>query len=152
LLVLIAPLFFAALPASGGSISGKVTGPDGTTPLQDITVEIRQQSSQAWPVVKTNHTDAAGLYTVDGLADGGYIVAFYDPAGTYARKLYEDALLVYNARTVTVASASSASNINVKLELSGKIIGTVTYSDGSPVGEYDLPPRNWTVFDESPSL
>ncbi|HOD99835.1 MAG TPA: carboxypeptidase regulatory-like domain-containing protein [Kiritimatiellia bacterium] len=137
LFTFIVPLLLCAAPpgmlnSGNAEISGKVTDLKGT-PLKDITVEVRQQSGQAWPVVKTNNTDAAGLYTVAGLGDGSYIVAFDDPAGVYAREIYENTFLVYNAHTVTVTAASPATDINASLALAGKISGTFTNSAGSPL-------------------
>ena len=100
--IMVPMLLFAAPPhvlnSGNAQISGKVTDLNGI-PLSGITVEARQQVGQGWPIINTNQTDAAGAYTVGGLPDGGYVVAFDDPAGTYARKLYEGTLLVYNART-----------------------------------------------------
>ena len=143
LFTFIAPLLLCAAPpgmldSGNAQISGKVTGLDGITPLPGITVEIRQQSGQAWPVVQTNNTDAAGAYTVGGLEDGGYVVRFSDPTGTYAPKLYEDTLLVYNARTVSVTEASPATGINASLDFAGKITGAFTNLAGSPLEDVFL--------------
>ncbi|NLB65176.1 MAG: carboxypeptidase regulatory-like domain-containing protein [Lentisphaerae bacterium] len=139
--IMVPMLLFAAPPhvlnSGNAQISGKVTDLNGI-PLSGITVEARQQVGQGWPIINTNQTDAAGAYTVGGLPDGGYVVAFDDPAGTYARKLYEGTLLVYNARTVSVTTASPATGINASLSLAGKITGTFTNSAGSPMEDVFL--------------
>lgn len=75
-------------PVVTGSISGTVTSTVGGTALAGIEVRAQRDSDTGWHTVVTN---ASGTYTFSGLADGSYLVRFFDPAGDYATEYWDDA-------------------------------------------------------------
>ncbi len=48
-------------------ITGTVTGPDETTPLEDITVRVHAWDGSGWSSVSSDQTDGADLYSIGGL-------------------------------------------------------------------------------------
>ncbi|QYG12594.1 carboxypeptidase-like regulatory domain-containing protein [Microbacterium sp. PAMC22086] len=65
-------------PVVTGSISGTVTSTVGGTALAGIEVRAQRDSDTGWHTVVTN---ASGAYTFSGLAEGSYLVRFFDPGG-----------------------------------------------------------------------
>jgi hypothetical protein len=109
----------------GGTISGRVTGPDGLTPLAGV--QVWATPGAASPAT----TEADGTYEITGLYAGEYTVEFSPPAGTpYVGELYSNAFEWSAAATVSVVPGGTASGIDASLELGGSISGLVTGPDG----------------------
>ncbi len=128
-------LFFfsvvSAHNAYGGSISGKVTGPDGTTPLEGIQATAYLWNGDWWEWTESDDTDNNGSYTISGLSAGTYLVEFRDWDGNYVSEYYDNALDEDSATEITVTAEGTVKNINASLAQAGKISGKVTGPDGT---------------------
>ncbi len=114
-------------------ISGTVTGPDGTTPLADIWVEVhRFNNGTTWSGINRTWTDTSGHYLIDGLTAGTYRVDFTDESGTYQYEAYNNAKDVDSGTDIPVTAESTVSNVNASLARASTISGTVTGLGGSP--------------------
>ena len=80
---------FAAGQAQSGTISGRVTGPNGTTPLEEIEVtayrwndhfwdSVDYRYRAGWEWVNSDGTDVNGNYSIPDLAAGRYRIEFAD--------------------------------------------------------------------------
>ncbi len=69
-----------AVLALGGSISGKITEKDGVTPLEDVDVTAWNYDGCNWSVMGDDTTNASGVYNIQSLATGKYLLEF-DPGG-----------------------------------------------------------------------
>ncbi|MGD2202765.1 MSCRAMM family protein [Microbacterium maritypicum] len=120
-------------PVVTGSISGTVTSTVGGTALAGIEVRAQRDSDTGWHTVVTN---ASGTYTFSGLADGSYLVRFFDPAGDYATEYWDDARDSLGAQRVAVVDGSAHPGVDAALAPTptSSISGTVTRADdGTPV-------------------
>lgn len=112
----------------GGAISGMVTGPDGTTPLEGITV-FATPTGGAFGIGSVTAPD--GTYTITGLSVGSYRVQFSPATGSpYASEYYNNTSNWDLATPVSVVAGETTPNINAQLELGGAISGVVTGPDG----------------------
>jgi len=120
--------------AVAGMISGMVTGPDGGAPLKGIRVTAyrRNESGPYWELVARGiETDAAGAYTIGGLAVGSYRVEFSDDNGDYMAEVYDDAVDLDSGADVVVTEGETIGGIDASLAIASKISGTVTGPDGT---------------------
>lgn len=120
-------------PVVTGSISGTVTSTVGGTALAGIEVRAQRDSDTGWHTVVTN---ASGAYTFSGLAEGSYLVRFFDPAGDYATEYWDDARDSLGAQRVAVVDGSAHPGVDAALAPTptSSISGTVTRADdGTPV-------------------
>lgn len=107
--------------AAASSISGTVTGPGGAplpVPIY-ITALTRSDPQGPWLIASSGSTDAAGNYTLNGLASGTYRVEFLDYSGIYATEYYNDVWDIDSATNVVVGVAATTSGINAALSLAG---------------------------------
>jgi hypothetical protein len=123
-----------------GSIGGMVTG--GGTPLESATVQVYQNNGT---FVKNAFTDAAGAYTVVGLATGSYLVRT-SVSTNYINEVHSNipclGCLPTIGNLVSVTAGATTGNINFALDAGGSIAGTVTEAgSGLPLGQMTL-----TVF------
>jgi major membrane immunogen (membrane-anchored lipoprotein) len=102
-----------------GKITGKVTAPDGTTGLEDITVDLYEYNAtdQIWDWASFGTTDASGNYEVGGLVTRDYRVGFSDPLDQYIGEFYNDKATVEAGDNVHVELGSTTANINASLAL-----------------------------------
>ena len=116
---------------TGASLSGKVSGLSSYGYPVDIV-------DAAGKTVKNGYTDAAGTFSVVGLAAGSYKVAFNRSSG-YAQ---EEAQFYNNkpesagpaqAQAITVTPGQSVQDINAGLVQGGSITGTATDKAGKPL-------------------
>jgi hypothetical protein len=112
----------------GGSISGKVAGPDGAeTP--DVYVNVYDSDGNR---VGYAYTGENGTYTISGLATGSYKVKFSSYIASYAAQWYKNKNNFNTASAVAVTAPNETSGINVKLSTGGSLLGRVTdlYGNG----------------------
>ncbi|MDJ0770864.1 MAG: carboxypeptidase regulatory-like domain-containing protein [Ilumatobacter sp.] len=119
----------------GGRISGTVTDSAGA-PLPDISVDA--SSSTGGSSYGSAVTDAAGTYTVTGLATDDYRVSFSDFGGTYLSEFYDDAVDAGSATPVAVVAGATTSGIDAALAEVGAIAGTVTDGTGAPLADISV--------------
>jgi hypothetical protein len=124
--------------AGSGSISGTVTAPGGQ-PLADIPIVAH---FAAGGYAESVYTDNAGVYRLDGLADGSYHVAtsFTIFDSPYLNETYDDVHCeAYGpchtelATPVLVAGGAAVGQIDFRLSAGGKLRGRVLDQDGVPV-------------------
>ncbi len=137
--------------AAGSGISGKVTGPDGITPLANIQVTASVWDGSQWYWLDWVDTDSSGNYTIDGLPAGSYMVDFYDSSGVYVSETYDDSLFYLEGNTVVISSpGQSVTGIDASLATASSISGTITGPGGTPpladidVSAYIQDGSNWT--------
>jgi hypothetical protein len=124
-----------ALAAGTGSISGTVSAAGGHAPLAGVRVcafaldggEVREEE-----VESCVHSEASGIYTITGLADGEYGVDF--DAGSeglnYLYEAWQEKDIRFDADPVLV-NGGEVSGIDAELSRGGAISGSVT---GTPLG------------------
>jgi hypothetical protein len=122
--------------SASGRITGTVTGPDGVTPLESITVEAQRYTGSIWVIENSTTTSSDGGYVIGALPTASYRVRFFDPDGVYVREYYDDRRDAPSdpSYLVTVFDGQTVSDIDASLALAGFISGRVTsIGDGSGV-------------------
>lgn len=133
----------------GASISGMVTGTNGTTPVAGVEVTAYRWNGSDWDYAQGESTDGAGAYAIGGLAAGQYRVEFRDGQGLYQTEWYNNAANRDDASNVVVAAGGSVSNVNASLALGAHLVGTVTETNGTTpivdvyVGAYRQNGADW---------
>lgn len=129
-----------------GSITGHVTGPDGTTPLQNIEVDIYRWYGSYGDWYGYTYTDTNGQYQIIGLTTGTYRVQFYGN-GAYFGECYSNAPDVNSAADIAVPAEGVVSNIDASLVSPSIITGTITGSDGvTPIEGVQATVFRWTSY------
>jgi len=119
----------AALDAYG-HIAGAVTAWDGATPAVNVYVTAYRYSGSTWQSVRSDYTDNAGQYDINGLTAGTYRVGFSDYNYNYLPEYYDNQPDVASATDVAVVLNATTSGINAALDAYGHIAGKVTAADG----------------------
>lgn len=115
------------LVSHAAEISGRVTAPDGVTPLAGITVQARFEEF-SWYGALTNSN---GEYTFSGLPAATYKIRFEDNAlNTYRSEWHNDAADYAGASSFVLGETDVASDVNASLAVGGRLIGTVTADSG----------------------
>ncbi len=116
-----------AVMQRGGSISGRVTDEAGA-PLEgfEVRVDYFNAASDSWESVGLTSTGPDGAYTAFGLSTGTYRVEFREGPGAYVPQWFPDAPTREHARDVRVTIGQNTPGINVVMQVSGSISGTVT--------------------------
>ena len=97
-------------------ISGTVTGPDGTTPLQGIEATAYQWTGSWWEWFNSGYTDANGEYTIGGLPAGTYRVQFEDwQNGDYLTEVYDNAPDLDSGTDIVVPAETTVTGIDASL-------------------------------------
>ena len=109
-----------------GSISGTVTGPDGS-PVAGVLV------SAIGLAFRTAVTSADGSYQIHGLVAGSYTVQFDDFEGRYLTEYHDDTYFEGSATLVVVGESEAVMGIDAQLSAGGSMSGTVADADGNPV-------------------
>jgi hypothetical protein len=125
---------------TGGSIAGQVTGgAGGTTPIAGVCVYAAQVNPA--DSVAVGRTNAAGKYTVSGLAPGSYHVyfglaacdSFPDQVPPVAPQWYGGKPTEATTAPVTVTAGKQTGGIDAVMGPFGSISGTVTTTKLTPV-------------------
>lgn len=125
---LLVALMALALPATGeaagtGSISGTVTG-QGAGALADVRVCAESFDET---IFRCSETDGAGKYTVSGLEQAEYLVAFLPPEGSiYLWQWYGGVRNWEESPLIEVEEGVARTGINAVLEKGASISGVVT--------------------------
>lgn len=114
----------ASVPAaaSGGRISGTVSGPDGA-PLGGAAVTVYDPAGNS---VSGATTDSDGTYRTPPLLPGSYKVGFSTPTGNLAFQYYNNQVTIGSANAVAVTGGNTTAGISAKLTTGGSMTGTVT--------------------------
>lgn len=114
----------------GGRIRGRVTNTVTSAPVEYI--EACAQTSQGARVC--TGTNAAGEYTIEGLAAGSYAISFEPWSQNYLSEYYGGAKYESEASRVAVTAESTVTGIDVALTPGSEIAGTVRdQSTGNPI-------------------
>lgn len=97
--------------ATGASIAGRVTGPDGVGVESDLTA-YRRTGTGAWAPYAYGSSNGAGDYLIRGLPAGSYRLEI-QPYDGYAAEFYQDAATLATATDVEVAAAATVSGRHV---------------------------------------
>jgi len=122
----------SAVPATAadGSITGQVTAAASKAAIADIEVCAYPEFEEVGEVLGAcATTNAAGEYTVSGLATGEYLVEFFVPYEStlnYLDQYYDDQSSYYEADPVDVTDGATTSGIDAALSPGGEITGKVT--------------------------
>jgi hypothetical protein len=140
--------------SEGSHITGTVTGPDGTTPLEGISVTAYYWSDGeigsstpiiGWVSMGSGATDTNGYYNIGGLRAGTYHVKYQDNDGVYAPEFYDDAPDHDSAADIAVASSTTLNGIDASLGEASHITGTVTGPDGTtPLAGIEVTAYRWS--------
>lgn len=118
----------------GGEIAGTVTFAATKDALKGIEVCAFDEELGTGACAMT---DTSGVYTIRGLPDGSYKVAFLVPEGeslNYAPQYYKGKSLLKEAETVTVEVEGITSGIDAAMLEGGQIVGKVTATaTGAPL-------------------
>jgi hypothetical protein len=123
--------FIAKLPV-GGTISGTVTAAWNSQPLAGICV-IAQDLNSGFG--NESETDSSGGYTITGLPDGQYTVAFgpCSASQNVVSQFYDNQTNPLQATTVPVGPGGSATGVNAVMQQGGTITGLITNASGHPL-------------------
>lgn len=119
-------------------ILGRVTGPDGVTPLQSSAfVEVYRWSGTNWVYVTAAYSDGNGDYEVTGLVAGRYRVRFlgsfinWPPDSIdYAPEVYNGATELDSGTDIVLVAAAVESGVDASLAIAQPSIVGVSTSNG----------------------
>ena len=115
---------------AGGSISGTVSAATGGTLLGEALVTVEPLAGGAARMVITQPD---GTYEVNGLAAGDYRVRVDAPDLAFVTEYFGGSLTAAGAATVAVTSGVASTGIDIALDATGSIKGTVSESGGGPI-------------------
>ena len=126
--------------AAYSTISGIVTGLDGSVPLQGARVDLYRWIPEIadWECSQTVWTDSNGCYSFRGLSSGTCRVGFASSSGNYLAEAYNDAPTVKTGVDVPVPAETSVSGINASLAVSGSYPSDIAGIRKVGADTYDL--------------
>jgi 5-hydroxyisourate hydrolase-like protein (transthyretin family) len=131
--------------AIASRISGRVTGPGGTTSLEDINVYAYRWTGSDWDYQSNANTDGNGNYSVGGLPAGTYRIEFQSWDNIYAGEYYNNAPTLDSATDIVVATQTTVTGIDASLANAARISGRVTGPNGTNVLKYiSVSAYRWT--------
>ncbi len=116
----------------GGVIAGTVTDPQLGAPVPNISVNAFDSTGAQ---VAYGYTDAAGRYSIGGLATGNYRLLFSSYGGQvgYVNQYYHGATTLSAATPVAVTNGQTTSGIDAQMARGSEIDGHVTVAgSGAP--------------------
>jgi hypothetical protein len=111
---------------TGGSISGHVYGPDGITPLANVSINANEIAFPGHSGYATTAYD--GSYTITTLPTADYRVSCHEEG--YLDQYYDKKFDSQTATPVSVDNPLDTSDIDFVLDVGGSISGHVYQSDG----------------------
>jgi 5-hydroxyisourate hydrolase-like protein (transthyretin family) len=119
----------------GGSISGTVSDSSGVA-LSDIQVRKFTWNGSNWRTdsSQTYLTDAQGTYSIVGLTTEVVRLCFTDPSLMFVYQCYLDADDVDDAASLAVVGGEASTDVDIVMERTGRIAGTVLSAAGDPLG------------------
>ena len=150
-----AGLSVGAAPAQAadlGRIAGTITGPGGA-PLPGAVVSAYPTDCRGGCSSYAAMAGEDGGYLLDALPPGAYHLLVQKGPG-YLPEYYPNALSEEGATEVVVAAGGTVAGIDARLELGGRLTGTVTGRDGRPlkginVVTYAKERGTWRVYSET---
>lgn len=121
-----------------GSIAGVVTSAAGGATLPGI--DVHAVSDDGLGVVDAV-TNENGVYTLEGLVDGDWVVRFSAPDRTFTAEYWNDAIEQWRAERIPVVNGAPVTGIDAALTPgpTGSISGVVTReSDGTPLAGVEV--------------
>ncbi len=120
-----------------GSISGRLSGPNGEGAKSVRVVAYRQSSNGNYAAYRTAYANLNGDYVLGTLEDGVYRLRFKDDYSIrrYETEFYNEADSLQNAKDLTISAGQSISGIDTQLTATiflGSISGTLTDSASLP--------------------
>ena len=116
--------------ASGGRISGTVTGPDGAPEAIARVSFFNADGEEAGETLTTR----TGSYQIGGMPSGQYRVRFHPASGGAGLpEWYDDAATLEGATPVTVRTGETTAGVNARLTRGIQLVGRVVRSDGQPI-------------------
>jgi len=112
--------------AAGAEISGEVTSATSKAPLGGVEVCAQIQTQYGDEGGPCHTTNAAGEYTIVGLATGEYEVEFEAGAANYITQYYDDKASAAEASVLSVTAGSTKSGIDAAMLVGGEITGTIS--------------------------
>lgn len=122
------------------SVSGRITGPDGITPLWGITVTAYHwlPSLENWQWIKDDSTDTNGNYAIEGLTPETIRLKFYsETSNEHVTEYYDNSESILSAADIALTSGARVTGINASMEEAAFLEGTITGPDGTtPIYAY----------------
>ncbi|MDJ0853451.1 MAG: CapA family protein [Myxococcota bacterium] len=136
------------MPA-GGSIAGLVTEAGTGQPLEDIDIDVFETGGRQLAVDAESSAD--GSYEIGVLPPGSYLVrADPDASDGFAITYFDDAIGRLTATPVVVSAGGPTPGIDIALEASGSISGSIVATIGGAVAGMDLDLYEATTDDRLP--
>jgi Abnormal spindle-like microcephaly-assoc'd, ASPM-SPD-2-Hydin len=127
---LVMTLIASIFPLFAASISGRVTSESSGVLLENIVVELYQDSGGEWIFRNQTQTSLQGIYQHDDLPDGTYLVHFRGGL-SYTDEYYDGAPSQESATSVVIEGGVDQPDIDASLlSALGSVSGTVTGPDG----------------------
>ncbi|MGK5110401.1 carboxypeptidase regulatory-like domain-containing protein [Geodermatophilus sp. CPCC 205506] len=112
----------------GASVAGTITDAEGR-PLPGACAELYRAESTAMSVNQAC-ADGSGVYRLRGVAAGNYLIEFSHASGGYAARWYGGSATVEEAAVLSVVDGVATEDVDVHLDLGGRITGTLTWAGG----------------------
>lgn len=123
-------LVLPVLPVAAAD-GGTITDADG--PVEGLWVRVYRLEAGDWSQAGGDDTDAAGVYTIEGLDPGRHRVAFDDYP--YVAEFWDDAPDLESATDIELAAGTGVIGVDASLARPGGIGGRVTDSAGRPLAD-----------------
>jgi protocatechuate 3,4-dioxygenase beta subunit len=125
---------------AAASFSGAITGPDGATPLQGVSVVPHRwnQSSQVWEPLASTRTQTNGAFKLEGLAPGTYTFEFVDQSDVYLGEFFNNAPNLTAATRIELQPGQKFQGAQISLALAGYDVWKASYGvTGSQTSDDD---------------
>jgi hypothetical protein len=107
-----------AAPSDAAGITGRATGPGGTTSLRQVYVTAYLFCGPGkWIGASSVYTDANGEYELWGLAAGTYRIGFRDHRAGHMGEYYDNVQAIDEAMDITVAIGETIAGIDASLSI-----------------------------------
>lgn len=143
----------------GGTLSGRITDPDGNG-IANVYVYVDRWSGSSFvQQASIPRTDEEGYYTAVGLAAGNYYLHVDKPDSPYLSQGYLDEIPfkwgTIDAKTaINISPGQNLEDVNIQLSLAGSISGRVTDTHGKGIANVYAYAYTWDgeAFREQASI